>query len=56
MSVADLAVCGHDLLDAGVPAGARVGEVLSELLVAVLANPDFNTRENLLSLVSDMMR
>jgi tRNA nucleotidyltransferase (CCA-adding enzyme) len=56
MSVSDLAVCGRDLLDAGVPAGARVGEVLSELLAAVLANPDFNTRENLLSLVSDMMR
>ena len=56
MSVSELAVCGRDLLDAGVPAGARVGEVLSELLAAVLANPDFNTRENLLSLVSDMMR
>ena len=56
MSVSDLAVCGRDLLDAGVPAGARVGEVLSELLASVLANPDFNTRENLLSFVSDMMR
>ena len=56
MSVSELAVCGRDLLDAGVPAGARVGEVLSELLASVLANPDFNTRENLLSLVSDMMR
>ena len=56
MSVSELAVCGRDLLDSGVPAGARVGEVLSELLASVLANPDFNTRENLLSLVSDMMR
>ena len=26
------------------------------LLAAVLANPDFNTRENLLSLVHDMTR
>ena len=56
MSVSDLAVSGRDLLDCGVAPGARVGEVLSELLAAVLANPDFNTRENLLSLVRDMMR
>ncbi len=56
MSVSDLAVSGRDLLDCGVLPGARVGEVLSELLAAVLANPDFNTRENLLSLVRDMMR
>ncbi len=56
MSVSELAVSGRDLLDCGVAPGARVGEVLSELLAAVLANPDFNTRENLLSLVRDMMR
>ena len=56
MSVSDLAVSGRDLLDCGVPPGARVGEVLSELLASVLANPDFNTRENLLSLVRDMTR
>ena len=56
MSVSDLAVSGRDLLAVGVLPGARVGEVLCELLAAVLANPDFNTRENLLSLVRDMMR
>ncbi len=56
MSVSDLAVSGRDLLDCGVAPGARIGEVLSELLAAVLANPNFNTRENLLPLVRDMMR
>lgn len=56
LSVSELAVSGRDLLDCGVSPGARVGEVLSELLAAVLANPDFNTRENLLSLVRDMVR
>ena len=56
MAVSDLAVSGRDLLDCGVAPGARVGEVLSELLAAVLANPDFNTRENLISLVHDMTR
>lgn len=55
-SVSELALSGRDLLEYGVPAGARVGEILSELLAAVLANPEFNTRENLLSLVGDMMR
>ena len=56
MSISELAVSGRDLLDCGVAPGARVGEVLSELLAAVLANPDFNTRENLLSLMRDMVR
>ena len=56
MSVSDLAVSGRDLLDCGIAPGARVGAVLSELLASVLANPDFNTRENLLSLVRDMTR
>jgi tRNA nucleotidyltransferase (CCA-adding enzyme) len=56
MSISDLAVSGRDLLDCGVAPGARVGEVLSELLASVLANPDFNTRDNLLSLVYDMTR
>ncbi len=56
MSVAELAVTGRDLMDRGVPAGARVGEVLNELLAAVLANPEFNTRGNLLSLIDDMNR
>jgi hypothetical protein len=56
MAISDLAVSGRDLLDCGVAPGARVGEVLSELLASVLANPDFNTRENLLSLVRDMTR
>lgn len=54
MSVGELALTGRDLLDRGVPAGAAVGNVLSELLAAVLANPEFNTRENLLSLIDDM--
>lgn len=56
MSVSELALTGRDLLDRGVPAGAAVGGVLSELLAAVLANPEFNTRENLLSLIDDMIR
>ena len=56
LSVSELALSGRDLMDRGVPAGARVGEVLNELLAAVLANPEFNTRENLLSLIDDMNR
>ncbi len=56
MSTSELAVSGRDLMDRGVPVGARVGEVLAELLAAVLANPEFNTRENLLSLIDDMNR
>lgn len=55
LTVSELALTGRDLLERGVPHGAAVGNALSELLAAVLANPEFNTRENLLSLIDDMM-
>lgn len=55
LSTAQLAVSGRDLIEKGVPPGEAVGRVLSELLASVLANPEFNTKENLLSLIEDMM-
>ncbi len=55
LSVSELAVTGRDLIDRGVPPGEKVGHVLSELLASVLANPEFNTRENLMMLLDDMV-
>lgn len=43
-----LAVGGNDLIDAGVPKGPRLGQVLDQLLDAVLDDPSLNTREALL--------
>ncbi len=50
LSVGDLAIGGHHLLEAGVPEGPRVGEILRALLERVLEDPDLNTRDRLLEL------
>ena len=49
LSIKDLAVDGSDLLAAGVPQGRAIGEKLHALLELVLENPEYNTREYLLS-------
>ena len=48
LALGDLAITGQDLLGLGVPQGPRVGEVLRELLEAVLREPALNTRPRLL--------
>jgi len=50
--VEDLAVDGRDVMSEGaVEAGPEVGKVLSELLEAVLEDPELNDRETLLELL-----
>lgn len=44
-----LAVTGRDLIDAGIPAGPGLGEVLNHLLDAVIEEPKRNEKEWLLS-------
>ena len=51
---ADLAIDGHDIMDAGVPEGPMIGAVLSGLVDAVLDDPALNTREQLLALVANL--
>lgn len=46
----DLAVNGHDLMEAGVAEGPQLGITLKRLLAAVLENPDLNNRDALLAL------
>jgi putative nucleotidyltransferase with HDIG domain len=46
--LADLAVGGDDLIELGFRPGPRIGQVLRELLDAVVDNPELNTREELL--------
>ncbi len=50
MSLADLALDGHDLMEAlGIPPGPAVGRLLERLLESVISEPDRNRREILLS-------
>ena len=44
----DLAISGHDLLEAGYAPGPKLGQKLNELLELVLDDPSLNTREELL--------
>jgi tRNA nucleotidyltransferase (CCA-adding enzyme) len=50
LSLADLAVDGHDLRDElGLPPGPAMGRLLGRLLASVLADPSRNTRATLLA-------
>jgi len=48
--IKDLAIGGHELAGIGWPKGPMMGKVLSELLEAVLDDPDLNTKERLLDI------
>jgi tRNA nucleotidyltransferase (CCA-adding enzyme) len=50
LAVRDLAVDGRDLMAQGVPEGPRVGQILHQLLITVLENPELNRRETLLEM------
>jgi hypothetical protein len=44
----DLAVSGQDLINAGIPAGPVVGQILERLLALVVDQPEMNVRDALL--------
>lgn len=48
--IKDLAIGGHELAGIGWPKGPMMGKVLSELLEAVLDDPELNTKERLLDI------
>jgi tRNA nucleotidyltransferase (CCA-adding enzyme) len=49
IELADLAIDGDDLRSAGIPSGKHVGRLLASLLDRVLADPQQNSREQLLT-------
>lgn len=53
VSLKELAVTGADLIAAGIAPGKEIGELLQMLLERVLENPECNTREQLLNILSD---
>ncbi len=54
ISLKTLAVTGRDLMDAGMKPGREMGRILETLLDKVLDEPELNTREKLLMLVSQL--
>jgi len=52
LSVKDLAVNGKDLMEAGIPAGKKMGFILHGLLEAVLDDPAQNTKETLIQIAA----
>ena len=44
----DLCISGRDLMEAGMEKGPKIGQVLNEMLMDVLRDPDHNNREYLL--------
>ena len=54
LSLKDLAVNGKDLMEAGIPAGKKLGLILNHLLDCVIEDPEMNTREKLLEVAKKM--
>ena len=54
VSIKELAVDGKDLISIGVKQGKQIGEILSDLLEIVLEEPERNTKEALLTYVSEV--
>ena len=53
LSLKDLAVNGKDLIEAGIPAGKKLGLILNHLLDCVIEDPGMNTREKLLEVAKN---
>jgi tRNA nucleotidyltransferase (CCA-adding enzyme) len=51
ISVKQLAVNGHDLIELGIEPSKRMGEILNELLQMVMEHPEANNKEHLLEIV-----
>ena len=54
LSLKDLAVNGKDLIEAGIPAGKKLGLILNHLLDCVIEDPEMNTKEKLLEVAKNM--
>jgi hypothetical protein len=54
LSLKDLAIGGAELAGIGIPKGPAMGRILSELLEAVLDDPEQNTEERLLAIARNL--
>lgn len=51
LSLKDLSIKGHDLIEMGIKPGREMGEILNDLLNHVLENPSMNEKEMLLEYI-----
>lgn len=51
LSLKDLTIKGHDLIELGIKPGRQMGEILNDLLNHVLENPNMNQKELLLDYI-----
>lgn len=56
LSMKDLKVNGHDLMQEGIPAGKNLGRILNELFETVLDDPAMNDRDKLLNLALNLYK
>lgn len=56
LSLKDLAVNGKDLIEAGIPSGKKLGNILSKLFELVLEEPSINQKEILLDKAKELYR
>ncbi len=56
VSLKQLAVNGHDLIQIGIVEGKRIGEILKQLLDLVIEDPEKNTRTILLKYIHDNLQ
>jgi poly(A) polymerase/tRNA nucleotidyltransferase (CCA-adding enzyme) len=55
LSLKDLAVNGHDLMENGIPAGKQLGAILQKLMEIVLEHPEENERDHLLEIARQIV-
>jgi len=55
LSVKDLAIGGHELIEIGVPKGPGIGRILRALLEIVLDDPDANNEETMMAKAHDLL-
>ncbi|SCG83159.1 polyA polymerase family protein [Proteiniborus sp. DW1] len=55
MTVKDLDINGHDIMNLGVAQGKEIGDMLNYLLEIVLENPELNNKDILLALVNQKL-
>ena len=54
LTIGELAVTGNDLIAVGMEPGKEIGAMLKQLMEIVLEEPEKNTREELIKIVSDL--
>lgn len=55
ISISDLTLNGHDLMDLGIPEGPEIGHILRNLLEVVIDDPEKNKKEILMGIVRDTL-